>query len=58
MRTVKEVSKLTGIEGFSEALKEELKDEEIEANLIKLYGGKDKAVQASLSATGSMELLC
>lgn len=43
------------IEEFSSALKEELKDEEIEANLIKLYGGKDKAVQASLSATGSME---
>lgn len=47
--------KFGSIEEFSSALKEELKDEELEANLIKLYGGKDKAVQASLSATGSME---
>lgn len=47
--------KFGSIESFSFALKEELKDEEIEANLIKLYGGKDKAVAASLSATGSME---
>ena len=47
--------KFGSIESFSSALKEELKDEEIEANLIKLYGGKDKAVEASLSATGSME---
>lgn len=47
--------KFSSIENFSSALKEELKDEELEANLIKLYGGKDKAVAASLSATGSME---
>lgn len=47
--------KFGSIESFSSALKEELKDEEIEANMIKLYGGKDKAVAASLSATGSME---
>lgn len=47
--------KYGSIENFSSALKEELKDAEIEANLIKLYGGKDKAVAASLSATGSME---
>ncbi len=47
--------KFGSIENFSSALKEGLKDEEIEANLIKLYGGKDKAVAASLSATGSME---
>lgn len=47
--------KFGSIENFSSALKEELKDEELEANLIKLYGGKDKAVAASLSATGSME---
>jgi len=49
------IQKFGSIEEFSSALKEELKDEEIEANLIKLYGGKDKAVQASLSAIGSME---
>lgn len=47
--------KFGSIESFSSALKEELKDEETEANLIKLYGGKDKAVAASLSATGNME---
>ncbi|MEQ3232074.1 MerR family transcriptional regulator [Fusicatenibacter saccharivorans] len=49
------IQKFGSIEELSSALKEELKDEEIEANLIKLYGGKDKAVQASLSASGSME---
>lgn len=49
------IQKFGSIESFSSALKEELKDEEIEANLIKLYGGKDKAVAASLSATNSME---
>ncbi|MBO5353823.1 MAG: MerR family transcriptional regulator [Lachnospiraceae bacterium] len=49
------VQRFGSIESFSAALKKELKDEEIEANLIKLYGGKDKAVAASLSATGSME---
>ena len=47
--------KFGSIDSFSSALKEELKDEETEANLIKLYGGKDKAVAASLSATGNME---
>lgn len=47
--------KFGNIDNFSSALKDELKDEEIEANLIKLYGGKDKAVVASLSATGSTE---
>ena len=47
--------KCGSIDNFSSALKDELKDEEIEANLIKLYGGKDKAVAASLSATGSTE---
>ena len=49
------IQKFGSIENFSSALKEELKDEELEANLIKLYGGKDKAVEASLSAAGSME---
>ena len=47
--------KFGSIEGFSSALKAELTDEELEANLIKLYGGKDKAVAAALSATGSMK---
>ena len=53
---LQDVSKKFGsIENFSSVLKEELNDEEIKANLIKLYGGKDKAVSASLSATGNME---
>lgn len=49
------IQKFGSIEGLSSALKDELKDEETEAHLIKLYGGKDKAVEASLSTTGSME---
>lgn len=49
------IQKFGSIEGLSSALKDELKDEETEAHLIKLYGGKDKAIEASLSATGSME---
>lgn len=49
------IQKFGSIEGLSSALKDELKDEETKAHLIKLYGGKDKAVEASLSATGSME---
>ena len=49
------IQKFGSIEGFSSALKDGLKDEETEAHLIKLYGGKDKAVEASLSATGNME---
>lgn len=49
------IQKFGSIEGLSSALKNELKDEETEAHLIKLYGGKDKAVEASLSAAGSME---
>ncbi len=49
------IQKFGSIEGLSSALKDELKDEETEAHLIKLYGGKDKAIEASLSATGSIE---
>lgn len=49
------IQKFGSIEGLSSALKDELKDEATESHLIKLYGGKDKAVEASLSATGSME---
>lgn len=49
------IERFGSIEGFQAALKENLKDGEIEANLIKLYGGKEQAVAASLSANGSME---
>lgn len=44
-------------EAFREELTENLKDKELESNLIKLYGGKDKAVEASLSGNGSMDEL-
>jgi len=44
-------------EAFREELAENLKDKELESNLIKLYGGKNKAVEASLSGNGSMDEL-
>ena len=49
------VEKFGSMEAFREALAKDLKDPETEAHLIKLYGGKDKAVAASLSATGDKE---
>ena len=49
------VEKFGGMEAFREELAKNLKDPETEAHLIKLYGGKDKAVAASLSAQGNTE---
>ena len=49
------VEKFGSMEAFREELAKDLKDPETEAHLIKLYGGKDKAVAASLSATGDKE---
>ena len=49
------VEKFGSMEAFREELAKNLKDPETEAHLIKLYGGKDKAVAASLSATGNKE---
>ena len=49
------VEKFGSMEAFREALAKDLKDPDTEAHLIKLYGGKDKAVAASLSATGDKE---
>ena len=49
------VEKFGSMEAFREALAKDLKDPETEAHLIKLYGGKDKAVAASLSSTGDKE---
>ena len=46
------VEKFGSMEAFREELAKNLKDPETEAHLIKLYGGKDKAVAASLSAQG------
>ncbi len=47
------IERFGSIEGFQAALKENLKDDEIEANLIKLYGGKEQAVAGSLSGNES-----
>ena len=49
------VEKFGSMEAFREELAKDLKNPETEAHLIKLYGGKDKAVAASLSATGNKE---
>ena len=49
------VEKFGSMEAFREELAKDLKDPETEAHLIKLYGGKDKAVAASLSATGNKD---
>ena len=49
------VEKFGSMEAFREELAKNLKDPETESHLIKLYGGKDKAVAASLSAQGNME---
>ena len=47
--------KYGNLEAMREKMSRNLKDPEIEANLIKLYGGKEKAIAASLSGTGSMD---
>ncbi|MBQ3105790.1 MAG: MerR family transcriptional regulator [Lachnospiraceae bacterium] len=49
------VEKFGDRETFREELAKNLKDPETEAHLIKLYGGREKAVAASLSAQGSRE---
>ena len=47
--------KYGNLETMREKMAKELKDPEIEANLIKLYGGKEKAIAASLSSAGNMD---
>lgn len=47
--------KYGGLEAIREEMSRELKDPETEAHLIKLYGGKEKAITVSLSGTGSMD---
>lgn len=49
------VEQFGSMEAFQEELAKDLKNPETEAHLIKLYGGKDKAVAASLSAQGNTE---
>ena len=43
------IQRFGSVEAFRAELADNLKDKELENHLIKLYGGKDKAVQASLS---------
>lgn len=47
--------KYGGLEAVQKEMARELKDPETEAHLIKLYGGKEKAIAASLSGTGGMD---
>ena len=49
------VEQFGSMEAFREELAKNLKDPETEAHWIKLYGGKEKAVAASLSAQGNTE---
>ena len=49
------VEKFGSMEAFREELAKNLRDPETEEHLIKLYGGKDKAVAACLSAQGNTE---
>lgn len=49
--------KFGSVEAFREFVGENLKDEKTGAQLIQLYGSKDKAVEASLHATGNQEAL-
>lgn len=51
------IEKYGSVEAFRVELTENLRDESMEANLIKLYGSKDKAVEVSLSGMGSTENL-
>lgn len=51
------IDKYGSVEAFRAELAENLKDESLEAHLIKLYGGKEKAVEASLAGIGSTEEL-
>ena len=45
------IQRFGSLEAFRAELADNLKDKQLETHLIKLYGGKDKAVQASLSPT-------
>ncbi|MCU6733855.1 MerR family transcriptional regulator [Diplocloster agilis] len=49
------VEKYGDIDKFKENVVENLKDEKVGEHLIKIYGSKEKAVEASLQATGDRE---
>lgn len=49
------IEKYGSLEAFHEFVSANLKNEEQSSEVIKIYGSKDKAVEASLSATGNMD---
>ena len=51
------IEQFGSLENYRVAMEENLKDESRAAELIKIYGSKDKAVEASLAATGNMDEL-
>ena len=51
------IEQFGSLENCRASMEENLKDESRAAELIKIYGSKDKAVDASLAATGNMDEL-
>lgn len=51
------IEKFGSVEDYRTFLAQNLKDEKLNAHLIKIYGSKDKAVEASLKSTGNKEEL-
>ena len=51
------IEQFGSLENYRASMEENLKDESRATELIKIYGGKDKAVDASLAATGNMDEL-
>lgn len=51
------IEQFGSLENYCASMEENLKDESRAAELIKIYGSKDKAVDASLAATGNVDEL-
>ena len=51
------IEQFGSLENYCASMEENLKDESRVTELIKIYGSKDKAVEASLEATGNMDEL-
>ena len=51
------IEQFGSLEKYRASMEENLKDESRAAELIKIYGSKDKAIEASLAATGNMDEL-
>ena len=51
------IEQFGSLENYCASMEENLKDESRAAELINIYGSKDKAVEASLEATGNMDEL-